>query len=86
MTKPKKKITHTHKLIRKNLTPTYSVYKCILPGCGFFLNSLLIEGYQSECWRCGLTFTIGKKESKQKKPHCSLCTRYKNKIIFHGAL
>lgn len=69
---------HFHKLIRINLTSNngkYSVFKCIVPECKFFINSKLAFGYRVVCWRCGESFIMVRKNEKQKKPHCNNCTK-----------
>lgn len=69
---------HVHKFFKVNFigkNGKYSVFKCAIPECTFFINVKLSFGYKVICWRCGDAFIMTLKNSKQKKPHCSNCVK-----------
>ena len=71
---------HTHKYRRSALgTKRWKIYKCVLPGCTYYIDAKLIENRISICWRCNDPFVIDKRLSELAKPHCHDCTDRKKK-------
>ena len=69
---------HVHKYVRKKVgSKGFEVYKCSIPGCTHFVQSVFLPGRKSICWRCNTVFTIDEKTALLKKPHCNDCTRFK---------
>lgn len=67
-----------HKLQRVKFNKEYRVYKCVLPGCSFFINEFLVTGRIAICWMCGREFVMTLKSGRLLKPHCPDCRRRVN--------
>lgn len=75
------KNNHTHKYVRTELSPTYLVYKCVLPNCTHYLPTKLVIGRMSICWNCGVPFQIVARGTRplKKKFICDNCWEQKNR-------
>jgi hypothetical protein len=63
---------HAHKLILLN----HKTWKCLLPGCNFFVHlglAHVLIGKQSICWNCEEPFQLAEWSLKEDKPRCDEC-------------
>ena len=61
---------HKYKRVDIGRKNPYIVFRCVLPGCGHYVQEKFIIGREAQCWKCGSVFTIEYKESKLARPHC----------------
>lgn len=83
------KRTHIHRYVRKDLTrdkskAPYIVYACDKPGCTHYLNLDLIDGKESQCYKCDNIFIIKINKIKAgdrltRRPICDGCIKHRGK-------
>lgn len=74
----KKKDEHTHKYKKVVYKPSgHVIFRCVLAGCGHFINEMLLPGRFCICWICNSPFTV--KNTMLTKPHCDNCTKKRPK-------
>jgi hypothetical protein len=74
---------HIHKYERVVLGKRgYTVFRCILPGCGHYIREELATGKMAICNRCENVFIMDKVAITLKKPHCLDCTKRKDNADF----
>ncbi len=66
---------HIHKYMRVKLSETYTVFKCMIPGCPHYICRELVIGRQSICWKCEEPMILTMRSTTLKKPHHLGCTR-----------
>lgn len=79
----KKKPNHLHKFKKVILgTNKFEVFRCLIPGCSYYINVDLAENAICQCNRCGDPMILDKTAMVRVKPHCIDCTRSPRNVKF----